>query len=80
MDELTERQKMILMLEAIRQDVDRACHMIENGSREKTHKAIGLLHSILSRVDYKSKELLMQEADEAALRQEQANAEAVFRA
>lgn len=78
MDGLTERQKMILMLEAMRQDLERACHMVENGSREKVHKAIGMMHSVISRVDYKSKELLMQEADDAAAEQEKANAEAIF--
>lgn len=77
MDGLTERQKMILFIEHAIKDIDKACSMIENG--RKRDEAIGVLHSLYSRLEYRRDELMKEEANDAAIEQEKANAAAIFR-
>lgn len=75
MDELTERQKIILLLEGAVADLERAADLIADGA---SGNAVGYVNSVINRLERNSKELEIMDANEKADTQERANMEAVF--
>lgn len=75
MDELTERQKIILLLEGAVADLERAADLIADGA---SGNAVGYINSVINRLERNSKELEIMDANEKADTQERANMEAVF--
>lgn len=75
MDELTERQKIILLLEGAVADLERAADLIADGA---SGNAVGYVNSVISRLERNGRELNIIEANEKADKQERANMEAVF--
>ena len=75
MDELTERQKIILLLDGAIADLERACRKMEY---ERYGEAEGFIHSVISRLERNSKELEIMDANEKADAEERANMEAIF--
>ena len=75
MDELTERQKIILLLDGAVADLERAADLIADGA---SGNAVGYINSVINRLERNSKELEIMDANEKADTQERANMEAVF--
>jgi flagellin-specific chaperone FliS len=75
MDELTERQKIILLLEGAVADLERAADLIADGA---SGNAVGYINSVINRLERNSKELEIIDANEKADTQERANMEAIF--
>ena len=75
MDGLTERQRLILWIEAMQKDFEIIERLVEQGEGKK---ALGHLHACWSRAEYKRVKLLMEEAVEARKAAEREEAEFNF--
>jgi cell division inhibitor SulA len=72
MEGLSERQKLILWIEAGQKTLEMACRAIEEG---KAQQALGYLHAEMARAEDKRLKLLMEDAQEKAEERERAELE-----
>lgn len=75
MDELSERDKIILLLEGAEADLEKATALLEQGG---FRRAMGYINSVISRLDRNIRELRILNANEATEEEERANMEALF--
>lgn len=73
--ELSERQKLILWIEAGQRQLEKACRLIEEN---KAQQALGLLHAEIARAEDKRLKLLMEDAQEREIERERAEQEHLF--
>ena len=72
----TSRADIIKRLDSVQSSIDKACCMVEAG---KAGEALGILHSVLSRIDALELRLLTEEAKAKEEEREIAEQEVVLR-
>jgi cell division inhibitor SulA len=72
MEGLSDRQKLILWIEAGQKTLEMACRAIEEG---KAQQAIGFIHSEMARAEDKRLKLLMEDAQDKEEERERAELE-----
>lgn len=75
MGELSERDRIILLLEGAEADLEKSTALLEQGG---FGRAMGYINSVISRLDRNIRELRILNANEAAEEEEKANMEALF--
>jgi hypothetical protein len=72
MEGLSDRQKLILWIEAGQKTLEMACRLIEEN---KAQQAIGFIHSEIARAEDKRLKLLMEDAQDKEEERERAELE-----